>query len=70
MTRYGKGQPHVRSHITDRLRALKMLKTAGAPPQEPQHQPRRERDDPGVDPDAGRSEQAADGGRAHREWTE
>ena len=47
-----------------------MLKTAGAPPQEPQHQPRRERDDPGVDPDAGRSEQAADGGRAHREWTE
>ena len=46
-----------------------MLKTAGAPPQEPQHQPRRERDDPGVDPDAGWSEQTADGGRAHREWT-
>ena len=39
------------------------------PPQEPQHQPCRERDDSGVDPDAGRSEQTADGGGAHREWT-
>ena len=51
------------------LAAAQRRQTAGAPPQEPQHQPRRERDDPGVDPDAGRSEQTADGGGAHREWT-